>query len=247
MGVNFENTSKPIVIGDIFFFQKWLNILKKNRGNIFPKIKNRNQNTQKLKTTLRGAISFLFSMRGGALLCFSNQNSDGALHHSTKCNPSLRISNPTSLSPSFSLICTAETASGWQWVKPPNWTTMADQKNFVRVTRASKKRAATVTIEEQNATKKRVVLGELHNLSNTVVQAKQRSGLYEPKKKQKYGAKPKAKKVLPMTILVENSTQDEESSDDPHMCGPYISDVFEYLHQLEVMEFIADFFIWVCF
>lgn len=114
---------------------------------------------------------------------------------------------------------------------------MAEQENFVRVTRAGKKRASTVMSEEQNPIKKRVVLGELPNLSNVIVQADQSSGLNVPKKKQKCGAKNKAKKVLPMTIPAEKSSREEKDDlDDPHMCGPYISDVYEYLHQLEVIE-----------
>jgi cyclin A len=47
---------------------------------------------------------------------------------------------------------------------------MAEQENCTRVTRAAKKRAAALaSTEDQPLNKKRVVLGELPNLSNAIV------------------------------------------------------------------------------
>ncbi|OAY50993.1 putative cyclin-A3-1 [Manihot esculenta] len=110
---------------------------------------------------------------------------------------------------------------------------MAEQENCVRLTRTAKKRAAEMPIvEEQPVLKKRVVLGELPNLSNIVVPINKSAG--DLPRKQKIKPKPKAKKAI---ILKEDEAPKEYidgMSDDPQMCGPYASDIYEYLHKLEV-------------
>ncbi|KAF2324313.1 hypothetical protein GH714_012270 [Hevea brasiliensis] len=110
---------------------------------------------------------------------------------------------------------------------------MAEQENCVRLTRAAKKRtAAMTTVEEQPLLKKRVVLGELPNLSNVVVTVNKSAA--DLPRKQKIKPKPKAKKA----IAVEKDEAPKEDfdgiSDDPQMCGPYASDIYEYLHKMEV-------------
>ncbi|KAJ9166296.1 hypothetical protein P3X46_021071 [Hevea brasiliensis] len=109
---------------------------------------------------------------------------------------------------------------------------MAEQENCVRVTRAAKKRAAAMsTVEEQPVLKKRVVLGELPNLSNVVVPVNKSAG--DLARKQKIKPKPKAKKAI-VVKKDEASEVVDGMSDDPQMCGPYASDIYEYLHKMEM-------------
>ncbi|KAF5747021.1 putative cyclin A [Tripterygium wilfordii] len=113
---------------------------------------------------------------------------------------------------------------------------MADQEN-VRITRAAKRRAA-VNTEELPVSKKRVVLGELSNVLNVVVSVNPSLG-NEPQKR-KSRAKAKAKKAL-VSTKVKSTTEDvgekpdiDVGSDDPKMCGPYATDICDYLHKMEV-------------
>lgn len=115
---------------------------------------------------------------------------------------------------------------------------MADQENFVRVTRAAaKKRAASGSALEQPAKKKRVVLGELPTNTNVVVSVNP-SLKAEPRK-----AKAKAKKALltektkakAKTKATEYADIDIDArSDDPQICGAYVTDIYQYLHSMEV-------------
>ncbi|GMY28758.1 putative cyclin-A3-1 [Fagus crenata] len=113
---------------------------------------------------------------------------------------------------------------------------MAEQGSSVRMTRLAKKRAAEAAMaEEQGTTKKRVVLGELRNSSNVVVVPvvanPKNSGTHEPPlKNPKCKTKTKVKKALATTTVKDT----EDKSDDPQMCGPYVSEIYEYLHNMEV-------------
>ncbi|KAH0990008.1 hypothetical protein GBA52_001491 [Prunus armeniaca] len=110
---------------------------------------------------------------------------------------------------------------------------MAEKENCARVTRSMKRRAEAAKGQEQPATKKRVVLGELHIIQNAVVPANNKSSVVEPQV-QKRGAKAKAKKALPEKKTETPTTPDIDStSDDPQMCGPYARDIYDYLHKLE--------------
>ena len=105
---------------------------------------------------------------------------------------------------------------------------MAEQENCTRITRAAKKRAAALSsTEDQPLNKKRVVLGELPNLSNVIVSSD------EPQK-QKAKAKPKAKKGTSAKKGVLKEDVDGKP-EDPQMCAPYASDIYEYLRKMEVM------------
>ncbi|XP_010277154.1 PREDICTED: G2/mitotic-specific cyclin C13-1-like [Nelumbo nucifera] len=105
---------------------------------------------------------------------------------------------------------------------------MADQENCMRVTRAAKKRAAAALAATQSlqlpANKKRVVLGELTNLSSLV--SNQLSGL-EPRKPKCRVKKKEQKPVVPDI---------DADSDDPQMCAHYAPDIYQYLHSMEVEE-----------
>ncbi|RVX00102.1 putative cyclin-A3-1 [Vitis vinifera] len=108
---------------------------------------------------------------------------------------------------------------------------MADQENSVRITRAAKKRAAAAMAASDSLqlppNKKRVVLGELPNLSNVAATpaAVPASGA----QKQKFRAK-KKEKVKAAVVAPDVGAK----SDDPQMCGPYATDIYEYLHSMEM-------------
>ncbi|XP_076917165.1 G2/mitotic-specific cyclin C13-1-like [Bidens hawaiensis] len=107
---------------------------------------------------------------------------------------------------------------------------MADQENknkntFVRVTRLAKKRAMEATgIHFQPANKKRVVLGEL---SNNVVSS-------ENQKKVKKDVIVKPAVVEKEDERVGEKIGDALTSVDPQMCEAYVSDIFDYLHNMEM-------------
>ncbi|KAL4308498.1 hypothetical protein GQ457_01G033530 [Hibiscus cannabinus] len=116
---------------------------------------------------------------------------------------------------------------------------MADQVNCVRLTRAAaKKRAAesAALTEEKGVTKKRVVLGELSNLSNIVVSGNKAQVKENPEKQK---PKTKTRVVKPASKASKEETEDDKpgdidaKSDDPQMCGLYVSDIYEYLLQKE--------------
>lgn len=106
---------------------------------------------------------------------------------------------------------------------------MTDQENCSRVTRLAKKRAAESMAEpdSQQQPKKRVVLGELSNVSN-MGPATRDLGL-EPVPKPRCKTKKKAKKAA------ATRKQDVgEILEDPQMCAAYVSEIYEYLKEMEV-------------
>nr|GMD36043.1 putative cyclin-A3-1 [Ipomoea batatas] len=109
---------------------------------------------------------------------------------------------------------------------------MADQENCMRVTRLAKKRAADGLIVEQQLGKKRVALGEIKDFPNQIENLG--SKLHSPKTKQ---AKRKVKKVVKVE-KGDNAVEDsiDSKSDDPQMCSAYVSDIYEYLRQMEAQE-----------
>lgn len=101
---------------------------------------------------------------------------------------------------------------------------MAEKEICVRMTRAAAKRKAMATEEEERFTKKRVVLGELPNVSNL--------------NRKRVIPKPSKTLVPPpkTTAPVESGSDIDARSDDPKMCGPYVSDIYDYLRQMEVIK-----------
>ncbi|KAH0736419.1 hypothetical protein KY285_012126 [Solanum tuberosum] len=99
---------------------------------------------------------------------------------------------------------------------------MADQENFVRVTRLAKKRAAEAMVQHlQQPNKKRVVLSEIQDLSNVGInQIENKVFVSEP-------LRPKCKQITRRKV---------KSSDDPQMCSAYVSDIYDYLHQMEIQK-----------
>lgn len=123
---------------------------------------------------------------------------------------------------------------------------MAEQEQCVRVTRAMKRRAAVAGAEDQSALKKRVVLGELRNLSNVVVPVNQNAGVepLKPKCKSKAKAKNKglATTAVKTTKEIDTALGGDGKSDDPQLCRAYASDIYEYLRKTEVRGFWVFFF-----
>lgn len=108
---------------------------------------------------------------------------------------------------------------------------MADQENSVRITRAAKKRAAAAMAASDSLqlppNKKRVALGELPNLSNVAATPAAVPG--SGAQKQKF--RPKKKEKVKAAVVAPDVGA---KSDDPQMCGPYATDIYEYLHSMEM-------------
>ncbi|KAG5230834.1 cyclin A3.1 family protein [Salix suchowensis] len=103
-----------------------------------------------------------------------------------------------------------------------------EKENCVRITRAAKKRAAVLaSAEDQPLNKKRVVLGELPNLSNANVSVNEVH-------KQKAKAKSKSSKGTSTKKEGVFKEDVDGKPEDPQMCAPYVSDIYEYLHKMEV-------------
>ncbi|CAN1274292.1 Putative cyclin-A3-1 [Linum perenne] len=109
---------------------------------------------------------------------------------------------------------------------------MADQENCSRLTRAARKRAAAAMTPADEQKRNRVVLGELPQLSNVgPISVDLTSGGRPDKRKAKAKANPKPKLIPP---TVDAGSEDRDGlTDDPQMCTPYVSDIYEYLHKLE--------------
>ena len=107
---------------------------------------------------------------------------------------------------------------------------MADQENFVRVTRLTKKRAAEAMVQQlQQPNKKRVVLSEIQDLCNVGInQIEDKVFVSEP-------LRPKCEQIIKREL--------KTSDDDPQMCSAYASDIYDYLHQMEVGAFLFTLFL----
>uniref|UniRef100_A0A1J3G063 Cyclin-A3-4 n=1 Tax=Noccaea caerulescens TaxID=107243 RepID=A0A1J3G063_NOCCA len=114
---------------------------------------------------------------------------------------------------------------------------MAENQNCARMTRAAAKRKASMALDEDPVvSKKRVVLGELPNMSNVVVQVKpnQEREILKPKPIVIAAKKPTKKApALPSVAATEPSVDFESRSVDPQMCGPYVNDISTYLREME--------------
>ncbi|KAF5189681.1 Cyclin-a3-2 [Thalictrum thalictroides] len=107
-----------------------------------------------------------------------------------------------------------------------------EQENAVsvRITRgAAKKRAAAEQSLQQPATKKRVVLGEITNLTNNRVVGDLSLDVGGGGGLQKRQTRSNKQKVV-----VKNAV--EVHSDDPQMCVTYAADIYEYLHSMEIQS-----------
>ncbi|XP_010479118.1 PREDICTED: cyclin-A3-2-like [Camelina sativa] len=112
---------------------------------------------------------------------------------------------------------------------------MTKQEICVRITRAAAKRKASMGMDEDRVSKKRVVLGELLNGSNVNVLANlnQIRETQKPKKSLRPPSN-QIKKTAPVVVDLESQPDIDSRSDDPQMCGPYVGDIYQYLRELEV-------------
>ena len=85
---------------------------------------------------------------------------------------------------------------------------------------------------DQHQTKKRVVLGELKNLSNTTLFGEEKP--CKPKAKATKTKPLVPNKIIPEVNKNEKKKDIDAKCDDPQMCGPYVSKIYEYLHKMEV-------------
>ncbi|XP_010549257.1 PREDICTED: putative cyclin-A3-1 isoform X2 [Tarenaya hassleriana] len=117
---------------------------------------------------------------------------------------------------------------------------MAEKEISGRMTRAAAKRKATMAAakDDERASKKRVVLGELPNMSNVPVPVNPKPTQKPKRDLRAYAKQRKTASVSDTakdsTAAVESSVDIDARTDDPQMCGPYVSDIYEYLRQLEV-------------
>lgn len=108
---------------------------------------------------------------------------------------------------------------------------MADQENCARVTRlAAKKRAAEQTLQQSK--NKRVVLGEIQNVLTS--ENLGLDGNWSGAEKKKSRAKRNVKREECVKEDKGFDVNVEAKPDDPQMCGAYVSDIYEYLHKMEV-------------
>lgn len=101
---------------------------------------------------------------------------------------------------------------------------MAEQEKSVRITRAAaKKRAASTMAVELQLFGKRVVLREVTNLTD--VDHHLTPG-FEPLKRKCKSKSEVNKPVTTCEIFADG--------DDPQLCAPYASDIYQYLRKMEV-------------
>ncbi|CAH9078163.1 unnamed protein product [Cuscuta europaea] len=115
---------------------------------------------------------------------------------------------------------------------------MADKENCSRVTRLAKKRAAeAMAAEQEHHSKKRVVLGEIKNDPNVGVNQIFDNSKPKPRQQKLKTLKDvKAEKVTAVEKCQEDEVEIDAKSDDPQMCSAYVSQIYEYLRQLEAQE-----------
>lgn len=113
---------------------------------------------------------------------------------------------------------------------------MSGQENCVRMTRLAAKRASQSEIQ-QPFSKKRTVLGEISsNCVNGVVASKNKKCRVDPEKLEGR-VKKRVKKAVKKIKIEEKSGSGfdvDGELGDPQMCVAYVSDIYEYLRNMEV-------------
>ncbi|KAG8377500.1 hypothetical protein BUALT_Bualt08G0039400 [Buddleja alternifolia] len=113
---------------------------------------------------------------------------------------------------------------------------MANQENCTRLTRlAAKKRAAEEVMPQHQNKKKRVVLGEIQNVlsSQNVDLNRNQKQKIKPKRNVKKG-KASVKETKTAREADDCGIDVDGKCDDPQMCEAYVSDIYEYLHNMEM-------------
>ncbi|GAU27314.1 hypothetical protein TSUD_05400 [Trifolium subterraneum] len=118
---------------------------------------------------------------------------------------------------------------------------MADQENTIptrRPQREAKIRAVAALCEQRKRKRvervenvERVALGDLTNKSEKHV-----SDIHKQKKRNITKSKSVEESPVPENLEVKSEVKPE----DPQLCGPYVSDIYDYLRNLEVLGMEAD-------
>ena len=112
----------------------------------------------------------------------------------------------------------------------------SENNSSARPQREAKKRAAAAIsqIHGNAAKKKRVVLGDVTNVSSSDVAVSVSKKPVQTHKNVKL-----EKPAAPVATL-----EKVEERHDPQLCGPYVSDIYEYLRGMEVLTrvFFCSFF-----
>ncbi|CAO2833944.1 unnamed protein product [Amaranthus hypochondriacus] len=122
---------------------------------------------------------------------------------------------------------------------------MANQENSMRVTRSKKRASEAMAENQQQPQKKRVVLGEISSniLGTSTVRP---CVLPRTRARSRKATKPVSTAPIPVlettpeedvVSLGNVSSHDVDSiSDDPQLCGTYVSGIYEYLRNMEQEE-----------
>uniref|UniRef100_A0A7N0UX07 Cyclin N-terminal domain-containing protein n=1 Tax=Kalanchoe fedtschenkoi TaxID=63787 RepID=A0A7N0UX07_KALFE len=120
---------------------------------------------------------------------------------------------------------------------------MADKENCLRITRGMKRKAAAAGLEsapQPPARKTRVALSEISNSSSILGEREvEVEGKSKKKKKSRKGVKKALVLVQEEGDRVSGSKEgarDEGGAkgDDPRMCAAYVSDIYDYLKDMEI-------------
>ncbi|KAL2454199.1 Cyclin-A3-2 [Abeliophyllum distichum] len=128
---------------------------------------------------------------------------------------------------------------------------MADQENIGRVTRLAAKKRAAEAMAAQHNKKKRMVLGEIQNIVSTSsggpLSKKQKLDKHKINRRPKRNVKKPVEKEEEKSSVKDAEREykniEEEnvgidihakSDDDLQICGAYASDIYEYLHKMEM-------------
>lgn len=131
---------------------------------------------------------------------------------------------------------------------------MSENQNCARMTRAAAKRkASSMAVDEIPVSKKRVVLGELPNMSNVVavpVKPNQERETLKAKSSVNTSKKQMKKALMIPVVVPEPSVDFESRSVDPQMCEPFANDICAYLREMEVkitslVDFLIPPFLWL--
>lgn len=129
-------------------------------------------------------------------------------------------------------------------------------------TRAAKRRAEAVNlVQNQSPKRKRVVLGELPNLTNLIDPVNSNPGLEKPKYRRNTRAKKDAAKKDSLSLgdpkldereikakkalEVDAKSSTDANLDDLQNSEPYVSDIYQYLRNMEVILGLLVGFIFV--
>lgn len=98
---------------------------------------------------------------------------------------------------------------------------------------AKKRAAEAIAATVMPKKKKRVVLGELSNNLSNIVGSNQNL-LLGSLEIEKGKCRSKKKKLKKAVVTDPEDLEDSKSDDDPQLCIAYVSQIYDYLRQMEV-------------